>query len=418
MAPGYPHSTMNSSRRRSGTRWPLVVALVVVALVVGLFAGGHTGWMPGWFRSAFTSQSAQDQQTENILGLIEKNYYRPVSAQSLVNKGLEAAVQSLDDPYSHYYPPRQLQPFKQETNPQVTGIGVSVTPASGKRGLLIGAVFAGGPAAAAGITPGEIIIAVDNKSLKGLSETQDTGRVTGKSGTKVTLTLLSNGKRHTVSLTRRQVTEPVASSTILKYHGKKLGWIVFAQFTQGSAAQLAKQVRAVEKQGAQGIILDMRDNPGGLVNQAVAAASLFISSGTVVSTRGRNQPTTVYTASGKVIAPTIPMTVVVDRGTASAAEILTAALQQRGRAKVVGTRTYGKGVFQESQPVAGGGILDITVGEFFTPNGTNLGGTGVAQGKDLTRGPGIKPNYYVADNPSAPGPAALRKAESVLAGEL
>ncbi len=174
----------------------------------------------------------------------------------------------------------------------------------------------------------------------------------------------------------------------------------------------------MEKKGAQGIILDLRDNPGGLVNQAVAAASLFIRSGTIVSTRGRNQPTTVYTASGKVIAPTIPMTVVVDRGTASAAEILTAALQQRDRAKVVGTRTYGKGVFQESQPVDGGGILDITVGEFFTPNGSNLGGSGVAQGKDLIRGPGIKPNYYVADNPSDPGPAALHKAESVLAGEL
>ena len=390
--------------------------LVVVALLVGLFAGGHTGWMPGWFRSAFTNQSAQDRQAQSILGLIEKNYYRPVSAQSLVNKSLQAAVQSLDDPYSHYYPPEQLQPFKQETNPQVTGIGVEVS--ANARGLYVDQVFPGGPAAGADITQGDIITAVNGTSLKGLSLTKGSTLVQGRSGSKLTLTVLSNGKSRTVGLTRRAVTEPVATSTILKYHGKKLGWIVFAQFTQGSAAQLAKQVKSVEKKGAQGIILDLRDNPGGLVNQAVAAASLFIRSGTIVSTRGRNQPTTVYTASGKVIAPTIPMTVVVDRGTASAAEILTAALQQRDRAKVVGTRTYGKGVFQESQPVDGGGILDITVGEFFTPNGSNLGGSGVAQGKDLIRGPGIKPNYYVADNPSDPGPAALRKAESVLAGEL
>ncbi len=157
-----------------------------------------------------------------------------------------------------------------------------------------------------------------------------------------------------------------------------------------------------------------------MLNQAVAVASIFIRSGTIVSTRGRNQPTQVYTALGGkyLIAPSIPLVVVVDRDTASSAEIVTAALQQRGRAKVVGTRTYGKGVFQESQTVDGGGILDITVGEFFTPDGKNLGGAGVAQGKDLVRGPGIKPNYYVADNPAAPGPAALKKAESVLAGEL
>jgi carboxyl-terminal processing protease len=392
--------------------------VVVVALLVGLFAGGHTGWMPGWFRSAFTNQSAQDQQAENVISLIQKNYYRPVGAQQLVNQGLKAAVSSLDDPYSHYYPPQQQQQFQQETNPQVSGVGVTVSP--NKAGLYVDQVFPGGPAARAKITQGNLIVAVNGTSLKGLSVTKASNLIKGRSGTTVMLTIKAGTKLRTATLKRAEVTEPVASSTLLRYHGKKLGYIEFAQFTQGSAAQLQKQVKLMLKKGAQGLILDLRDNPGGLVNQAIGVASTFIRSGTIVTTRGRNQPTTTYTALGgkNLIAPNIPMVVVVDRGTASSAEIVTAALQQRGRAKVVGARTYGKGVFQESQTVAGGGILDITVGEFFTPNGNNLGGSGVAQGKDLTRGPGIKPDYYVADDPQAPGPAALRKAESVLAGEL
>ncbi len=110
-------------------------------------------------------------------------------------------------------------------------------------------------------------------------------------------------------------------------------------------------------------------------------ASIFIPDGTIVTTRGRSQPTQVYTAKGGAISTSIPMVVLVDRGTASAAEIVTGALKDRGRAKVVGTHTYGKGVFQEIQPLPNGGALDITVGEYFTPNGTNLGGGGVREGR-------------------------------------
>jgi carboxyl-terminal processing protease len=399
-------------------RWPLAaLGLVVVALALGLFAGGHDGWMPGWIRSAFTNQTAQDRQDQDVIGLIEHDYYRKVSSQSLVNASLVAAVKSLKDPYSGYYPPTHLQQFQQETNPQVTGIGVEVSPV--KAGLYVDQVFPGGPAAGAKLTEGTIIVAVGGTSIKGLSTTKSTALITGRSGTKVSLTLLQGKARRTVTVVRREVTEPVAFSELLRYHGKKLGHIVFSQFTQNSAAQLRTQVRKMLKAGAQGLILDLRDNPGGLLEQAVGVASIFLKGGsTIVTTRGRNQPTTVYTALGDAIAPTIPLVVVVNRDTASSAEIVTAALQQHHRAKVVGTRTYGKGVFQESQTVAGGGILDITVGEFFTPDGTNLGGQGVAAGKDLVRGPGIKPNYFVHDNPDDPGPAALVKAESVLAGEL
>jgi carboxyl-terminal processing protease len=162
----------------------------------------------------------------------------------------------------------------------------------------------------------------------------------------------------------------------------------------------------------------MRENGGGLLEQAVAVASIFIPDGTIVTTRGRNQPTQAFTAIGGAIPTSIPMVVLVDHGTASSAEIVTAALQDHGRAKVVGTHTYGKGVFQEIFNLSGGAALDITVGEFFTPDGRNLGGAGVASGHSITRGAGVTPNVYAYTNPSARVDTALAVAERVVAAEV
>jgi carboxyl-terminal processing protease len=167
-------------------------------------------------------------------------------------------------------------------------------------------------------------------------------------------------------------------------HGVKLGWVYLATFSEGSAAEVRSAVDKLLKQGAQGLVLDLRADGGGLVSEARLIASIFIPSGVIVTTRGRSQPTTVLTAAGGAIPSSIPMVVLVDRDTASASEIVTAALQDHRRATVVGTHTYGKGVFQELEPLPGGGAIKITVGEYFTPNGRNLGGGGVKEGAGIT----------------------------------
>jgi carboxyl-terminal processing protease len=131
-------------------------------------------------------------------------------------------------------------------------------------------------------------------------------------------------------------------------------------------------------------VLDLRDNGGGLVEEAQLIASLFIEHGTIVTMRGRTQPTQTLSAVGDALKPYVPMVVLVDRNTASAAEIVTAALQDHHRATIVGTHTFGKGVFQEEMPLSNGGALDITVGEYFTPNGRNLGGGGIKEGAGVT----------------------------------
>jgi carboxyl-terminal processing protease len=228
----------------------------------------------------------------------------------------------------------------------------------------------------------------------------------------VTLTVRSGNHSRVVTVKRADITVPVASSRLVHVHGHKIGVVQLTSFTEGSGSEVRAQVDKMLHQGAEGLILDLRENGGGLLEEGVNVASIFIPDGTIVSTKGRSQPRQVYLAKGGAISTKIPLVVLVDHGTASAAEIVTGALQDRGRAKVVGTHTYGKGVFQEIDPLPNGGALDFTVGEYFTPNGRNLGGGGVH------RGAGITPNVYANTPLGAKVDLALQKAEQTVSAEL
>ena len=398
-----------ASRRSSRPKLLTSILIGVIVLLVGIWIGGHPSWLPSPLRSAFVDKS-DNPLVNQVLNMLQSDYYRPLNRSQLVNKGLAGMVASLNDPYSHYYDPSDYQGFLNESNPHLSGIGVDVIGQS--RGLLVQDVFPGSPAAHAGIVRGDLIVAVGGTSLATRPATFGSRLIKGKAGTPVTLTVQSGGRRHTVTMVRQDLVVPVATGTIVNYHGTKLGVVDLSSFTDGSGAELKAQVEKMVHQGARGLILDLRDNPGGLLNEAVNVASIFIPDGTIVSTAGRAQPRQVYVAKGGAIPTSIPMVVLVNRGTASAAEIVTGALHDRGRAKVVGTHTYGKGVFQEIEPLPNGGALDFTVGEYFTPSGHNLGGGGVREGA------GIKPNVYAVTNPGAKTDTAFGVAERTVAAEI
>jgi carboxyl-terminal processing protease len=396
------------SRRTSRSpRIAVYVLAAVAVLLVGVWIGGHPSWLPTPLRNALVDDS-NGRLVTDALDIISRDYYRKVDRSDLLNKGLAGAVASLDDPYSHYLSPTDYNQFQTQSNPHVAGVGIDVMSTS--RGLKVIDVFPGTPAAEAGLKAGDVILAVGGTSLAGRSTTTATSLITGHEGTRVKLTVVRGNDRRVLVLRRANVL--VTSGGVIDVHGLKIGDVRLTSFTDGSGAAVRAQVQKVIRQGAKAVILDLRDNGGGLLNEAVNVASVFIPDGTIVSTDGRNQPRQVYTAKGGAIAGSIPVVVLVDRGTASAAEIVTGALKDRGRAEVVGTRTYGKGVFQEIQPLPNGGALDITVGEYFTPNGTNLGGGGVREGR------GIKPNIYALDNPHTAKDEALQVAERTLAGEV
>ncbi len=402
-------SASSQRRRPSGRRVAAAAVVAVLLLAIGMWLGGHPGWMPSGLRSAFVNDSGS-RLMQDVVSLLERDYYRPVNGNDLVNQGVSGAVASLNDPYSHYFNPTDYHAFLNQSNPHLSGIGVDVLPTS--RGLQVQGVFPGSPAARAGLVRGEEIIKVGSKPLAGHSAVYDSSLIKGPAGTQVTLTVLTGGHMRKVTITRENIVIPVASGKIVTYHGDKIGYLQLTSFTQGAGDELRTQVQQLLRQGARGFVLDLRENGGGLLEEAVNVASIFVSDGTIVSTDGRSQPRQVYLARGDAIAKTQPMVVLVDRGTASAAEIVTAALQQRHRALVVGTHTYGKGVFQEILPLPNGGALDFTVGEYFTPDGQNLGGGGVR------RGAGISPNVYALDNPRTPVDEALQTAERTVVSGL
>jgi carboxyl-terminal processing protease len=373
----------------------LTAILLPALLAAGLWLGGHPEDLPGFLRSAFVANQ-QTRVVDEAIERISHDYYRPVSAAQLSNASIGGAVASLGDRFSHYLSPREFREFN--APPHFTGIGVTVGPTAG--GLSIGHVFDNSPAARAGLRAGEVIVAVNGRSLRGVSAERAIALIKGPPGTDVRIGVQGAGARRgsrTVTITRATIQEPVVASATRSVDGRKLGIVALAAFTPGSHGELHQGVEKVLRAGSRGVLLDLRGNGGGLVEEAQLVASNFIASGTIVTTRGRSQPTQTLEAVGGAISPSIPMVVLVDSSTASAAEIVTAALQDHHRATVVGTHTFGKGVFQEEQELSNGGALDITVGEYFTPDGRNLGGGGVKQGAGVT--PEVKIGPGTVDTP-------------------
>jgi carboxyl-terminal processing protease len=382
---------MRSLRRAMSPRrqQPLLVVLAValpVLLVAGIWLGGHPEDLPAFARRAFVSDHAT-RVVDEAINRISSDYYRPVSKGKLSDASISGVVASLGDRFSHYLSPKEFHEFN--SPPSFTGIGVAVDPRH--RGLLIARVFDRSPAARAGLKPGDLILAVDGHKLQGMTSDAAVALIKGLPGTNVELVSeaprpahAARGTTRTLKITRATISEPVVASATRTVHGVKLGVVALATFSPGAHGEVRQAVEHQLHKGARGIVLDLRDNGGGLVDEAQLIASIFVPGGTIVTTRGRTQPATTLLATGGAISSSIPVVVLVDSNTASASEIVTAALQDHRRATVVGTHTFGKGVFQQEEQLSNGGALDITVGEYFTPNGRNLGGGGIKQGAGVT----------------------------------
>ncbi len=388
-----------------------LMLLAPIMLVVGVWIGGHPEDLPGFARRTFVA-AHNTRVVNEALQRMSQDYYRPLTESQLANASISGAVASLGDRFSHYLGPAEYHSFGQPAS--FSGIGVEVAP--DPHGLRLTHVFNSSPAAGAGLQAEDLIVAVNGRSLAGLSEVAAAALVKGQPDTNVTLRIRQRRDSHiavrTVTLTRATISEPVVASITRTVHGVPLGVVALATFSSGAHGEVLQAVESeLHTDHARGIVLDLRGNGGGLVEEARLIASIFLSrNAVVVSMRRRTQPTQTLRAAGGAIPASIPVVVLVDRNTASASEIVTAALQDHHRATVVGTHTFGKGVFQEEQPLSNGGALDITVGEYFTPDGRNLGGGGVREGA------GIAPEVTVPRG--VDGAAGLTAALNTLAAKV
>ncbi|MET0927069.1 MAG: S41 family peptidase [Solirubrobacterales bacterium] len=374
----------------------LVAGLVLAALVVAL-----TGVL---------DRDDDGDATREAVETVEDNYFEEVDARTLEDSSIDGMVRELrkryEDRFSHYFTEDQLEEFEAATSGRFSGVGLTVNEVP--RGLRVADVLPDTPAERSGIEPGDVIVAVDGESIAGVPSNVSTARIKGPAGTEVTLRLIpvDGAKAREVVVERADVRVPAVDGELRRVDGHDVAYVRFASFSEGAHGELRQTIERLYREGAKGLVLDLRANGGGLLNEAVLSTSVFVDEGTVVSTESRTQGERDYEAVGDAIDPR-PTVVLVNRDTASAAEILTAALKNYDLATVVGTRTFGKGTFQEVIRLDEGGALDLTIGQYLTADGSSIAGEGV------------KPEVRTEDDPDTPSEdEALERALTVLQQRL
>lgn len=385
-----------------------ILAALAAVLCTGIWLGANPERLPYTVRDLLADGTGS--LTAEAAGLIEANYFREVSDEQLDNGSINGMVRAIsrknDDRFSHYFDPEAMERFDQAISGSFSGVGLTVTGVP--RGLRVARVIGGAPAGEAGIEVGDLIVSVDGESIAGQNVEEVTARIKGPEGTKVTLGIepQGGGERRQVEIVRREVRLPPTRAGIRERDGRQLGYLEFATFSTGANMYVRRAIERLQDRGAEGIVIDLRGNGGGLLTEAILTSSLFIPEGQViVSTRSRSEGERVYKSEGSDMEYG-PIVILINRDTASAAEILAAALSTDIHAPLVGTRTYGKGVFQKVIDLSNGGALDLTIGEYFTAEGVSLANKG------------LSPDVRVADNPETRRDEAAERGFRVLLDEI
>ena len=310
-----------------------------------------------------------------VLRQIDKNYVDPQDNQKLIQGAIKGMVQSLD-PHSAYLSKEEHQDLLSETKGSFSGIGVEITVRDNV--LTVVSPIEGTPAYKAGMQAGDKIIKIDGKIAADMTLPEAIKSIRGEKGTKVTLTIMREGADKPLEFTVTRDVIPIRSvrSTVLT---PKIAYVRISNFQSKTKNDLAAELEKVENgRKLEGLILDLRNNPGGLLSQAIDVSDLFLDSGVIVSTKGRESSQDMKaTAHKKKLARNYPMVVLVNGGSASAAEIVAGALQDNKRALILGTKTFGKGSVQTIIPLSDGSGLRLTTAIYYTPSGRSIQASGI-----------------------------------------
>ncbi len=311
-----------------------------------------------------------------VLDMVEKNYVEEVTLQELIRGAISGMMKSLD-PHSTFMTAEEYKDLEVETKGSFGGIGIEITIL--KDVLTVVSPIEDTPAFQAGIKPGDQIIKINGESTKDITIQEAVKKLRGPKDTKVTITIIRENlaKPRDIVLTRAIIKIASVKSRPMD---DGIGYIRVASFQERTGDDLRKAIKEMQPKGnpLRGIILDLRNNPGGLLNQSIEVSDVFLKSGTIVSTRGRNKAMdTSASAKNDGDEPVCPIVVLVNEGSASASEIVAGALQDNGRAIILGTQTFGKGSVQTLIPLEDGAAMKLTTAKYYTPNGRSIQAEGI-----------------------------------------
>lgn len=333
------------------------------------------------------------------LRVIDSHYVNEVDTEKLINGAVSGMVSSLEDPHSVYLDKEMYKSLMQHTEGSFGGIGIVLGMKD--KELTVIAPIDGTPGAESGIQSGDKIIKIDDKTTVDMTIEEAARSIRGEAGTKVTLVIRRNEAEQTYEITRSNIQTQTVAGKMLD---DKIGYIQIASFSEHTGADLAKMYDELEQQGMQGVILDLRNNPGGVLQASVEVANFFIPKGVVVSTVDRSGHKEVLEAT-RLDAVKYPAVVLINEGSASASEIVAGAIKDTGSGSLVGTKSYGKGSVQAVLPMYENDALKMTIAKYYTPGGICIDGVG------------IEPDYNVELNQSG-ADNQLEKAVDVLKEKL
>ncbi|MFH1089234.1 MAG: S41 family peptidase [Candidatus Uhrbacteria bacterium] len=411
-----PTSTRHSFSR---VAWPLALLLAVVtAFVVGMLFGRHQGVLsvvPEGERRVTNKSDVASTLSEDInfktfwdvWDFAKEDYYeQPVSEQDLFYGSMKGLMSGLGDPYSVFFDPEETKEFNADLNGSFEGIGAQIDVDKNGQ-IVIVAPLPGSPAETQGILSGDKILAIDGLSTAGMSTEEAVSKIRGLKGTDVVLTITRDGLESAMEITITRDTI-IIDSVKLEMRDDGIGVVSLYFFNEDTNALFTSAVNDLLAKGAKSIILDLRSNPGGLLDTAISVASAWTGEQTVViqSVKGEKQ---AFVGSADARLAGIPTIVLVDGGSASASEIVAGALQDYGLAKLVGTQTFGKGSVQDYRELEDGSAVKLTVAEWLTPKERSINHVGIV------------PDFiveYTAENAKADVDPQMDKAVEVLIGVM
>jgi carboxyl-terminal processing protease len=308
---------------------------------------------------------------------VRKEYLsKSYSSQEEAYSSIREMLKRLEDPYTRFMDPEEFDNMQVDTSGELTGVGITITQDEETKQLIVISPIEDTPAFKEGILAKDIIVEIDGKSTKGMDTNEAVSLIRGEIGTKVKLTVLRDGKKREFEITRARIEIHPVKFSEKETPAGDIGYIRLNQFSANAAKEMRDAIKTLESKNVSGYILDLRGNPGGLLFSSVDIARMWLDQGIIVSTINRQGVQEREVARGRALT-TKPLVVLVNKGSASASEILSGALQDNKRATIVGSQTFGKGLVQSVRPLEGGAGLAVTIAKYHTPSGKDINKHGI-----------------------------------------